>query len=144
MLQNELKTSEKQSRKRVGRGNWSNGTFSGRGCKGQNARSWGGVRVWFEGGQTPLNKRLPKLKGFKNINRVEYKAVNLSQLNELKEKNITIEVLVKAGLVRSDKILVKVLWDWSIDKEITVKVNKISKSAQEKIEKAGGKIELIK
>ncbi len=144
MLQNELTTSEKKSRKRVGRGNGSTGTFSGRGCKGQNARSGGGVRVGFEWGQTPLHKRLPKLKGFNNINRVEYKAVNVSQLNDLKEKIITVEVLVKAGLVRNDKILVKVLWDGSIDREVTVKVNKISGAAQKKIEKAGGKVELIK
>ncbi len=144
MLQNELKTSVKKSKKRVWRGNWSTGTFSWRGCKWQNARSWWGVRVWFEWGQTQLSKRIPKLKGFKNINRVEYKSVNLSQLNKLSEKIITIEVLVKAWLVRSNKILVKILWDWTIEKEITVKVNKISKSAQEKIEKAGWKVELIK
>ena len=144
MLQNELKISGKKSKKRVGRWNWSTGTFSWRWCKGQNARSGGWVRVGFEGWQTTLNKRLPKLKWFKNINRVEYKSVNLSQLNKLTEKIITIDVLVKAWLVRSNKILVKILWDWNIDKEITVKVNKISKPAQEKIEKAGWKVELIK
>lgn len=143
MLLNEIKPSKgaRKARKRVGRGNASGkGTFSGRGCKGQNARSGGGVRIGFEGGQTPLYKRLPKLKGFTNRSRVEYQVVNLSDLEKIKETKITKELLLKLGLVSKKDMRVKLLATGEITKSLEVNLDKVSVSAKAKIEKAGGKI----
>lgn len=146
MKLHELKAAEgsRQVRNRVGRGTSSgNGKTSGRGQKGQNSRSGGGVRLGFEGGQTPLFRRLPK-RGFTNINRKEYAVVNLDALNQFEDgTEVTPTVLVEAGVVKNGKSGVKVLANGEITKKLTVKATKFSKSAQEAIEAAGGSIEVI-
>ena len=131
-------------RKRVGRGTSSgHGKTSGRGHKGQNARSGGGVRPGFEGGQTPLFKRLPK-RGFTNINRVEYDVVNVKDLNVFPDGTlINPEELVKAGLVKKNHGLIKILGDGELNVKLTVDANKFSKSAEKRITDAGGKIEVV-
>lgn len=131
-------------RKRVGRGNGSgHGTTAGRGQNGQLSRSGGGKGAGFEGGQTPLAMRLPKLPGFRNINRVEYTAVNVSRLDEkfVDGDTVNAESLVAAGIIKNVNVPVKVLGDGEIGKKLTVAVEKVSKSAQAKIEAAGGKVE---
>ena len=131
-------------RKRVGRGNGSgHGTTAGRGQNGQLSRSGGGKGAGFEGGQTPLAMRLPKLPGFRNINRVEYTAVNVSRLDEkfVDGDAVNAESLVAAGIIKNVNVPVKVLGDGEISKKLTVAVEKVSKSAQAKIEAAGGKVE---
>ena len=146
MFQHELKPAagSKQSRKRVGRGNASGqGTYAGRGCKGQNARSGGGVRPGFEGGQTPLYQRLPKLKGFKNRFRVEFQEVNVAQLAAFEGKTVTNIELHKAGLITKADQPVKLLGNGEIKGAVTVQVQKASASAIAKVEKAGGKVELL-
>lgn len=133
------------SRKRVGRGPGSgHGKTAGRGMNGQNSRSGGGKGPGFEGGQTPLARRLPKLPGFTNINRVEYIPVNVSRLEEKFETGDVVdgESLKAKRIIKHADDLVKVLGDGEITKALTVKVDKVSKSAQAKIEAAGGKVEL--
>ena len=133
-----------KNRKRVGRGNSSgHGTTSGRGQKGQGSRSGGTKGAGFEGGQTPLAMRLPKLPGFRNINRKEYLPVNVSRLEEKFEAGETVdhETLVAKGIIKHADSLVKVLGDGEITKALTVKVDKVSATAQSKIEAAGGKVE---
>lgn len=136
----------RHSKKRVGRGTGSGlGKTSGRGHKGQNARSGGGVRPAFEGGQTPLFKRLPK-RGFTNINRKEYAVINVEDLNlDCFEAGSTVtpEVLVKAGLIKKDNLNVKVLGNGKLGKNLVVCAHKFSKSAEKGIVEAGGKIEVI-
>ena len=135
----------KKSRKRVGRGNSSGyGTTAGRGQNGQLSRSGGGKGAGFEGGQQPLAMRLPKLPGFRNINRVEYAPVNVSRLEGLFSDGdvVDAEALVAKGVIKSAAKPVKVLGDGEITKKLTVKVDKVSASAQAKIEAAGGKVEL--
>jgi len=135
------KASEK--RKRVGRGMGSGmGKTSTRGHKGQRSRSGSRMMRGFEGGQMPLHRRLPK-RGFTNIFRTEYEVVNLDRLASLGESEITPELLRKAGVVRSKNTLVKVLGQGELSGAITVRAHKFSKSAQEKIEKAGGKVEVL-
>ena len=135
------KASEK--RKRVGRGMGSGmGKTSTRGHKGQRSRSGSRSMRGFEGGQMPLHRRLPK-RGFVNIFRTEYEVVNLEKLASLGDKEITPEVLRKAGMVSSKNALVKVLGQGELSKALTVHAHKFSKSAQEKIEKAGGKISVV-
>ena len=130
------------NRKRVGRGMGSGmGKTSTRGHKGQGSRSGSRLMRGFEGGQMPLHRRLPK-RGFTNIFRVEYRAINLDRLVALGESNITPEVLVKSGLARKND-LIKVLGDGDLKSPISVQAHKFSKSAQDKIAKAGGKAELI-
>ena len=132
--------------KRVGRGAGSgNGKTAGKGHKGQNARSGGGVRPGFEGGQTPLAMRLPKLPGFRNPRRIEYTAVNVERLERKFEDGAVVdtEAIVKAGLVKKLEGGIKVLGNGEITKNLTVKAAAFSKSAKEKIEKAGGKTEVI-
>jgi large subunit ribosomal protein L15 len=130
------------NRKRVGRGMGSGmGKTSTRGHKGQGSRSGSRLLRGFEGGQMPLHRRLPK-RGFTNIFRTEYQVVNLDRLAGLGEKNITLEVLVANGLVRKSG-LIKVLGDGELKSALTVQAHKFSKSAQEKIAKAGGKAEMI-
>jgi large subunit ribosomal protein L15 len=130
------------NKKRVGRGMGSGmGKTSTRGHKGQRSRSGSRMMRGFEGGQMPLHRRLPK-RGFTNIFRVEYQVVNLDRLVELGEKNITPELLVKHGLA-SKNDLIKILGDGELKSALTVQAHKFSKSAQEKIAKAGGKAELI-
>jgi large subunit ribosomal protein L15 len=132
-----------ENKKRVGRGMGSGmGKTSTRGHKGQRSRSGSRMMRGFEGGQMPLHRRLPK-RGFTNIFRVEYEVVNLGRLSEMDETEITPEVLRKAGAVSSRKALVKVLGNGEVTSALTVHAHKFSKSAQEKIEKAGGKIEVI-
>ncbi|MFA6034538.1 MAG: 50S ribosomal protein L15 [Myxococcota bacterium] len=128
--------------KRVGRGESSgHGKTSGRGHKGQLARSGGSSRPGFEGGQTPLQRRLPK-KGFVNPTRVEYQVINVSDLDLFEAGAVVdIRILHDKGLVRNARGLVKVLGNGDLGKNITVKASKFSASAREKIEKAGGKAE---
>ena len=130
--------------KRLGRGQGSGwGKTSGKGHKGQNARSGGGVAIGFEGGQTPLYKRIPK-RGFNNINRKEYAVVNLDILNRFEEGvEVTPELLAETGLVKKQLDGIKVLGNGSLEKKLNVKCHKISKSAKDAIEKAGGKVEVI-
>lgn len=134
----------RHSRKRVGRGTGSgHGKTSCRGHKGQNSRSGGGVRPGFEGGQTPLFKRLPK-RGFTNVNRKDYAVVNVEDLNVFeKDSVVTIENLQEKGLVKKVYDGVKVLGAGKLEVALTVKANKFSKTAEEAITSAGGKIEVI-
>lgn len=134
----------KTSRKRVGRGIGSGlGKTSARGHKGQKARSGGGKGAYFEGGQTPLVRRLPK-RGFNNIFKKEFAVINLKDLEVFPEGTVvTPELLLEKGLVSKAKDGVKLLANGEISKALTVKVNGISKSAAEKIEAAGGKVEVI-
>jgi large subunit ribosomal protein L15 len=130
------------NKKRVGRGMGSGmGKTSTRGHKGQRSRSGSRMMRGFEGGQMPLHRRLPK-RGFTNIFRVEYQVVNLDRLVELGEKNITPELLAKHGLTGKND-LVKVLGDGELKTALTVQAHKFSKSAEEKITKAGGRVEVI-
>ncbi len=132
-----------ENKKRVGRGMGSGmGKTSTRGHKGQRSRSGSRSMRGFEGGQMPLHRRLPK-RGFTNIFRVEYEVVNLGRLESLSEAEITPESLRKAGIVSSKNTLVKVLGQGELSKALTVHAHKFSKSAQEKIEKAGGKISIL-
>jgi large subunit ribosomal protein L15 len=135
------KASEK--RKRVGRGMGSGmGKTSTRGHKGQRSRSGSRMMRGFEGGQMPLHRRLPK-RGFTNIFKTEYEVVNLERLASLGESEITPESLRKAGVVSSKKTLVKVLGQGELKGAITVRAHRFSRSAREKIEKAGGKVEVL-
>ena len=130
--------------KRVGRGHGSgNGKTAGKGHTGQNARSGGGVRIGFEGGQMPLARRIPK-RGFNNIFATKYAVVNVSDLNKFKEGTVVdTELLVAAGLVKKASDNVKVLGNGELTVNLTVKAAKFSQSAIEKIEKAGGKAEVM-
>ncbi|HDI3633565.1 TPA: 50S ribosomal protein L15 [Listeria monocytogenes] len=146
MKLHELKPSEgsRKERNRVGRGTGSgNGKTSGRGHKGQKARSGGGVRLGFEGGQLPLFRRIPK-RGFTNINRKEFAIVNLDVLNRFEDgTEVTPELLVETGIIRNEKSGIKILSNGNIEKKLTVKANKFSAAAKEAIEAAGGKTEVI-
>jgi len=131
-----------EKRKRVGRGMGSGmGKTSTRGHKGQRSRSGSRLLRGFEGGQMPLHRRIPK-RGFTNIFREEYAVVNLDRLAELGETDITPEVLKKAGVVHGKKPI-KILGNGELKSAITVHAHKFSKSAQEKIAKAGGKFEVL-
>ena len=146
MKLHELKPAEgsRKVRNRVGRGIGSgNGKTSGRGHKGQNARSGGGVRPGFEGGQNPLFRRIPK-RGFTNINRKEYAIVNLEALNRFEDgAEVTAALLLETGIVSNEKAGIKVLGHGTLSKKLTVKAHKFSASAKEAIENAGGTIEVI-
>jgi large subunit ribosomal protein L15 len=134
------KASEK--RKRVGRGMGSGmGKTSTRGHKGQRSRSGSRLLRGFEGGQMPLHRRLPK-RGFTNIFRQEYNIVNLEKLAAIGETTITPEVLRNAGVIKTERRL-KILGDGELSIPITIKAHRFSKSAQEKITKAGGKFEVL-
>ena len=130
--------------KRVGRGHGSgNGKTAGKGHKGQNARSGGGVRIGFEGGQMPLARRIPK-RGFNNIFAAKYSIVNVADLNKFKDGTVVDAELLKAsGLIKKENDGVKVLGNGELTAKLTVKAAKFSQSAIEKIEKAGGKAEVI-
>ena len=129
--------------KRIGRGNGSgNGKTAGKGHKGQKARSGGGVRIGFEGGQMPLMRRIPK-RGFNNIFATKYAIINVSDLNRFNDGDVVgVTELIAAGLVKKEYDGVKVLGNGDITVKVTVKAAKFSKSAVEKIEKAGGKTEV--
>ena len=130
--------------KRIGRGHGSGqGKTAGKGHKGQKARSGGGVRIGFEGGQMPLARRIPK-RGFNNIFAVQYATVNVSDLNKFTEGTVVdTELLVASGLINKVYDGVKILGDGELNTALTVKAAKFTKSAAEKIEKAGGKAEVI-
>jgi large subunit ribosomal protein L15 len=134
----------RHTRKRVGRGIGSGtGKTAGSGHKGQKARSGGGVRPGFEGGQNPLFRRLPK-RGFTNISRKEYAIVNLEELNKFADgTEVTPEVLMESGVIKNPKSGIKVLGNGDITVKLTVKANKFSQSAVDKIQAAGGKTEVI-
>ncbi|OTN89157.1 50S ribosomal protein L15 [Enterococcus sp. 7E2_DIV0204] len=147
MKLHELKPAEgsRQVRNRVGRGTSSgNGKTAGRGQKGQKARSGGGVRLGFEGGQTPLFRRLPK-RGFTNINRKDYAVINLDVLNRFEDgTEVTPAGLIEAGIVKNEKAGIKVLANGELTtKKLTVKAAKFSKAAEDAIVAAGGTIEVI-
>ena len=146
MKLSELKAPKGATRapKRKGRGTASgNGTTAGRGMNGQKSRSGGGVRLGFEGGQMPLYRRLPK-RGFNNKWGIVYDVINVSDLNRFeKDSVVDLEAMIESGLLKQVKDGVKVLGNGELDKKLTVKAEKFSKSAAEKIEKAGGKAEVI-
>lgn len=134
----------RKKRKRVGRGQGSgHGGTACRGHKGQNSRSGGKVRPGFEGGQMPLQRRLPK-RGFTNIFKTQYNVINVKDLNRF-EPNSTLDmdVLKQAGLVKKISRGIKLLGNGDISHPLTVKIQKVSKAAREKIESAGGKIEIV-
>ena len=137
----------KKRRKRIGRGMASgHGKTSGRGMKGQGARSGGGKGPYFEGGQLPLVRRLPFRRGFTNIHRVEYKPVNLERLQEKfgdSGQEITPETLVEAGIIKRSDKAVAILGKGELTSGLTVKAHRFSKSAQAKIEAAGGTVEVL-
>ena len=147
MKLNELSPAKgsRKNRKRVGRGHGSGlGKTSGRGHKGQKSRSGGSIPAWFEGGQLPLTRRLP-IKGFTNYTRREYEVINLRDLERSGlEGTVTIAVLRAAGIVTRSKKPVKILAMGEVTKALDLKVNAVSAKAREKIEAAGGTIELVK
>jgi large subunit ribosomal protein L15 len=133
-----------RAKKRIGRGHGSGtGKTAGKGHKGQKARSGGSIKPGFEGGQMPMQRRLPK-RGFKSLNKVEYAVVNLCDLELFEAGSVVdLEALVRAGLIGQLKDGVKILGDGDIAKALTVKAHKFSKSALEKIQAAGGTAEVI-
>ncbi len=134
---------EKVARRRVGRGIGSGlGKTSGKGHKGQKARSGGGVRRGFEGGQTPLYRRLPK-RGFTNIFAKNYVEVTLTMLNKSKAEEVTAETLLAEGIISKVNDGIVILATGNLEKKLTVKAKRFTKSAKEKIEAAGGKAEVI-
>lgn len=146
MRLHELRPAEgtNKSRKRVGRGTGSGlGTTAGRGMNGQNSRSGGGVRPGFEGGQMPLFRRIPK-RGFKNRNRIIWTTINVADLNAFEANTeVTAATLIEAGMIKKFNDGLKVLGDGELNVTLTVKANKFTQSAIEKIEAAGGKAEVI-
>ncbi len=144
MKLDELKPAQKtKTRTRVGRGVGSGlGKTSGRGHKGQKARSGGGVRRGFEGGQTPLYRRLPK-RGFTNIHAKNYTEVTLTMLNKSSKEDITAESLIEDGIIRKANDGIVILATGKLDKKVNVKAVKFTKAAKEKIEALGGKAEVI-
>jgi large subunit ribosomal protein L15 len=137
----------KKNRKRIGRGTGSgHGKTSGRGMKGQGARSGGGKGPYFEGGQLPLVRRLPFRRGFTNIFKIVYKPVNVGRLEENfseGKQEVTPESLVEAGIIKASDKAVAILGDGELNTALTVKAHRFSKSAQEKIEAAGGSVEVL-
>jgi len=151
MLLHEIKrpAGQKNNKKRLGKGEGSgHGCTAGRGSKGQKARSGGNIPVWFEGGQMPIQRRLPK-RGFNNIFRTEYRVVNLERLQAIEAETLDIETMEKLGVINKTtgktKTLVKVLANGagSFDKKMHIKANAFSKAAREMIEKCGGKAEVV-
>ena len=146
MKLHELKYNEgaRKDSKRLGRGQGSGqGKTAGKGHKGQLARSGGGVSLGFEGGQTPIFRRIPK-RGFTNFTRVEYAIVNVESLNRFDDGvEVTPTLLFEAGLVKKELDGIKILGVGTLEKKLTVKANKFSKSAVTLIEQAGGKAEVI-
>ena len=144
MKLDELKPAQKnKTRTRVGRGIGSGlGKTSGRGHKGQKARSGGGVRRGFEGGQTPLYRRLPK-RGFTNIHASDYTEVTLTMLNKSTTEEVTAESLIKDGIISKAKDGIVIIATGKLDKKLTVKAVRFTKASKEKIEALGGKAEVI-
>lgn len=137
------KEGSKKERRRVGRGAGSGlGKTSGRGHKGQNARSGGGVRPGFEGGQLPLQRRIPK-RGFNNIFATKYAIINLSDLNRFEDgTEVTEETIIDAKIIKKPLDGIKILGNGELTKKLTVKVTALSATAKEKIEACGGKAEV--
>ena len=138
--------SKTRKRKRIGRGDASgNGSYSGKGMKGQKSRSGGGVRPGFEGGQLPLIKRLPSLRGFTNIFKTQYHAVNLDTILKMYPNggDVSPGTLVETGVLKEQKLPLKVLGRGEINVNLKVSAHKFTKSAKEKIETAGGTIQVI-
>lgn len=135
----------KHKKKRVGRGLGSgHGTYSGRGLKGQKARSGGGVKPYFEGGQLPLIRRLPHRRGFNNIFKIEYSVVNIDKLNIFEPEDfVGREELLKARLIKSAKKPVKILSTGELTRPLVVRADKFSAAAREKIVAAGGRVEEV-
>jgi large subunit ribosomal protein L15 len=135
---------QRKSRKRIGRGVGSgSGKTAGKGSKGQNCRSGGGVRPGYEGGQMPIHRRLPK-RGFKNHFKKTFAIVNVQDLNRFESQSVVDEVaLIKCGLIKGDRDGIKMLGKGEVTVPVTVRINNISNSARQKIESAGGKIEVI-
>jgi large subunit ribosomal protein L15 len=129
-----------RKRRRIGRGLGSGrGTTAGKGTKGQNARAGGGVHPHFEGGQLPLVKKLPYRRGFNNVNRVEYRPVNLADLSTFASgATVDLAALIAAGLLKNDRERVKVLGTGELDRPLTVTAHRFSATARQKIEAAGG------
>lgn len=146
MKLHELRAPEGSTKKskRKGRGTGSGqGKTAGRGMNGQNSRSGGGTRLGFEGGQMPLYRRIPK-RGFTNIWKKEWEIINVDDLNIFEEgTEITPQMLVEAGLAKKVVDGIKILGDGTLEKSVTVKAHKFSKTAIEKIESAGGKVQVI-
>lgn len=135
---------EKKARKRLGRGVASGtGKTAGRGSKGHNARSGGGVRPGYEGGQMPIHRRLPK-RGFKNHFKKIFAIVNVEDLNRFEADAVVDEAaLVRQGLIKGDRDGIKILGNGDVQVPLTLRINKISENAKQKIEAAGGKIEVV-
>jgi large subunit ribosomal protein L15 len=135
----------KKGRKRVGRGTGSGmGKTSGRGMNGQNSRAGGGVPLWHQGGDTPYYRRMPQKPGFKNFNRVEYQVVNLEYLSQFrKDSEVTPEVLREKELINTLSRPVVILGRGELKKPLKIKAHRFSRKAVEKIEKAGGTVEVI-
>ncbi len=146
MKLHELRPAEGSTKKnkRKGRGTATGqGKTAGRGQGGQNSRSGGGVRVGFEGGQMPLSRRLPK-RGFHNKFSKQYTIVSLDDLNQFEDgTEVTPELLIQKGIIKKELDGVKILANGELNKKLTIRVQKVSKSAAEKIEAAGGKVEVI-
>lgn len=137
-----------KARKRVGRWTGSGyGTFAGRWEKGQNSRSWSKTTPWFEWGQTPLFRRMPKLKGFSNARfKTEYTILNVSDLEDLANNwlvDVSKDSLLENKVIKNKNLWVKILWNGEITKKINLKVSAISNSAREKVEKAGWSVEIV-
>ncbi len=135
----------KKNRKRIGRGYGSGtGKPAGRGTKGQNSRAGGGVPLWHQGGDTPYFRRMPKKPGFKNFNRVEFQLVNLEHLSQFrKDSVVTPEVLREADLIKTLGRPVVILGRGELKKPLKIKAHRFSRKAKEKIEKAGGTVEVL-
>lgn len=135
----------KKDRKRVGRGYGSGmGKTSGRGMNGQNSRAGGGVPLWHQGGDTPYYRRMPKKPGFKNFNRIEFQEVNLEYLSQFrKDSEVTPEVLREAELINTIGLPVVIMGRGELKKPLKVKAHRFTRKAVEKIEKAGGTVEVI-
>ena len=135
----------KKDRKRIGRGYGSGtGKTAGRGTKGQNSRAGGGVPLWHQGGDTPYFRRIPKKPGFKNFNRVEFQLVNLEKLSQFrKDSVVTPEVLREAELINTLSRPVVILGRGELKKPLKIQAHRFSRKAKEKIEKAGGTVEVL-
>ena len=147
MQQNTIKSNQpRKNKKRVGRGDGSgNGSYSGRGMKGQKSRSGGGVRPGFEGGQLPMIKRLPSLRGFTNVFKKQFNAVNLDRILEKFPEGGDIETkdLVGARVIRDNGHPTKILGRGEVTVALSIEANKFTKSAKEKIEAAGGSAKVL-
>ena len=148
MKQHEISSPKgaKKARKRVGRGDSSgHGSYSGRGMKGQNARSGGGVRPNFEGGQLPITKAMPMMRGFTNIFRIKYQEVNIDRLLDFSPNTqITPQVMVDSGIIKNTNHPVKILGRGDINVPLVVEANKFTSSARAKIEDVGGTVREIR